>query len=145
MSYDYDSDVLDASWQNSTDDSDFPSCEQFGDISSFNFTAYNFPRPDQLLKTFHFKDYIKIVICAIVIAVVLIGNCAVIIAVALNRTLRTTINIYLSNLAVADVLIAICCMWVHLINNLTEPFYILGPFMCKINGFAQSKSFDNIH
>ncbi len=43
------------------------------------------------------------------------------------------------NLAVADVLIALCCMWPHLVNDLTKPAFILGAFMCKFNAFAQSK------
>lgn len=44
------------------------------------------------------------------------------------------------NLAAADVLIALCCMWPHLVNDLTKPAFVLGAFMCKFNAFAQSKS-----
>lgn len=43
------------------------------------------------------------------------------------------------NLAAADVLIALCCMWPHLVNDLTKPAFVLGAFMCKFNAFAQSK------
>ncbi|RWS25764.1 hypothetical protein B4U80_04293 [Leptotrombidium deliense] len=84
----------------------------------------------------------KLVITAIVIVVSLIGNIAVIISVTLNRLMRTTINLYLLNLAIADILISTCCMFVYLINNLTEPLYILGSFVCKFNAFTQSKFVD---
>ena len=71
----------------------------------------------------------------------LFGNLAVVVAVLMKRTLRMTVNLYLANLAVADILICICCMWVHLVNHLTAPEYVLGPLWCKFNGFAQSKFF----
>ena len=114
----------------------YANCEQ---LTAFNFTEYEFPNPDIINAPYEWTDYLKIIVCIAVIIITLIGNTSVVIAVMLNRSLRNTINYYLTNLAVADILICVFCLWVHLINNLTEPLYVLGPIMCKINGFAQSE------
>lgn len=112
-----------------------PNCDVF---ATFNFSLYDFPRPDIITRLLTWTDYFKIMTCILTIIAILIGNTSVILAVALNRSLKTTINYYLTNLSVAGILIVVFCLWVHLINNLTEPLYVLGPFMCKFNGFAQS-------
>jgi len=113
-----------------------PNCDVF---TNFNFSLHDFPNPDIIVKVFSWSDYIKILITIVTIIAILIGNTSVILAVALNRSLRNTINYYLTNLAIADILICVFCLLVHLINNLTEPLYVLGPLICKFNGFAQSK------
>ena len=85
------------------------------------------------------SQLLKIAVTSFVVLVALIGNLGIVIAVAFNRSLRTTINVYLVNLAVADLLICTFCMSVDLISNLTEPVYVLGPIVCKMNAFCQSK------
>jgi len=120
-------------------------CGETEDITSFNFTEFDFPNPQNMMKPFTWKEYCKIILYVVAIAAVMIGNIGVILAVALNRSLRITINYYLVNLAVADILICLCCMWTHLVNHLTEPLYVLGPIICKFNGFAQSKLNNLIH
>jgi len=109
------------------------------DITHFNFSSYDFPQEQDTLTPFTYIEYIKIIVTVIVILVALAGNLGIIIAVSFNRTLRTTINLYLVNLAVADILICSLCMTVYLINQLTEPQFILGPVVCKLNAFVQSK------
>ena len=120
-------------------------CEQF-EYQDFllNFTFINFPNEDALLtlsQPYSLWDYVKIFACVITMMGIIFGNAGVIIAVALNKELRNTINYYLTNLAVADILIAALCMWVHLVNDLNKPFYFLGPIICKVNSFIQSKTF----
>ncbi|KAH8033563.1 hypothetical protein HPB51_013893 [Rhipicephalus microplus] len=87
---------------------------------------------------FTWSEYVKIGAYLATIAVAAVGNTCVILTVALNRSLRTTINCYLTNLAVADAIISMFCMWVYLVKNLSD-WYVLGAFMCRIEGFAQSK------
>ncbi|RWS08706.1 neuropeptide FF receptor 2-like protein [Dinothrombium tinctorium] len=111
-------------------------CEQLSDITSYNFSIYDFV-DDRLNDSFTYVDYIKLCVTVVIIVVALFGNFAVIISVIFNRLMRTTINLYLINLAIADVLISTFCMLVYLINNLTEPLYILGSFVCKFNAFTQ--------
>ncbi|CAL1276576.1 unnamed protein product [Larinioides sclopetarius] len=81
-------------------------------------------------------DYVKFFAYIIIIIGGLIGNISVILTVALNRSMRTTINFYVANLAVADALICIFCMGTHSFGTLTRSF-ALGSFMCKFNTFMQ--------
>ena len=65
-----------------------------------------------------------------------VGNSLVIFIVAASRKMRTPTNVLLVNLAVADLLIGVLCMWVHLGDSVTQewPF---GLGICKVNMFAQ--------
>lgn len=101
--------------------------------------SVNYTREQNYFKTLNSIDYIKIVAYIIIIVGGLLGNVSVILTVALNRSMRTTINYYVANLAVADALICLICMGAHLLITLTRPVYALGEFMCKFNPFMQSK------
>ncbi|GFS34184.1 g_PROTEIN_RECEP_F1_2 domain-containing protein [Nephila pilipes] len=102
-----------------------------------NFSLYDFPNQAALMEPLMWEEYIKIAFYFLILVVALMGNISVILTVILNRSMRTTINFYLVNLAVADLLICICCMWVPLANSITKPLYSLGAFICKLNPFAQ--------
>lgn len=88
--------------------------------------------------SFTWVEYVKIWVYLTTMLVAAVGNVGVILTVALNRSLRTTINCYLTNLAVADAIISMFCMWAHLVKNLFD-WYVLGAFMCRVEGFAQSE------
>ena len=79
----------------------------------------------------------QMVAYGIVFIASLIGNISVVVISAANSHMRSAINAYLVNLAVADICIVLFCMWVHLVNNVTQPMFVLGAFWCKVNGFAQ--------
>ena len=79
---------------------------------------------------------LKISLYVISISLAIFGNSLVILIVFRNKSLQTTTNFYLVNLAVADLMIALSCSWVHLVNNVTDG-WVLGTFFCKINSFAQ--------
>ena len=144
-------------------------CNSTDLLNQFNFSEYDYPGNDgpgplpldyvsAIKISVMFYSTLKIVtleicltkislfylyllkICVINMVMSVLGNGAVVVAVFYNPALRSTINYYLVNLAIADVLIALCCMWPHLVNDLTKPAFVLGAFMCKFNAFAQSKS-----
>ncbi|XP_045211189.2 neuropeptide FF receptor 2-like [Mercenaria mercenaria] len=66
----------------------------------------------------------------------IVGNSIVILIVFINKRMRTTTNVLLLNLAVSDIMVGCCCMWVHAGNSITKewPF---GPNVCKVNTFMQ--------
>ncbi|XP_023220987.1 QRFP-like peptide receptor [Centruroides sculpturatus] len=101
-----------------------------------NFSSLEFPS-DISLREFTWKEYVKIASYLLLMCATIVGNLGIVFVVGLDNSMRTTINVYLVNLAVADLLICLTCMWVHLCNDLTEPIYVLGPFMCSFNPFAQ--------
>lgn len=115
--------------------------ETFNCDFELNISLIPFPNREALTEPLMFEEYVKIIFYLIVLIIALVGNISVILTVLLNRTMRTTINLYLVNLAVADLFICVFCMWIPVANSLTKPLYSLGVFICKLNPFAQSKFF----
>ncbi|KAI8521284.1 hypothetical protein Bbelb_010380 [Branchiostoma belcheri] len=105
-----------------------------------NVTApHYFPYPRELRQISDGEKTGKILAYLVIFVTAIVGNCLVIYTVAVNKKMRTTTNFYLTNLAVADILIAMCCMWVALIKDLTDPVWIFGDFMCRFNTFMQGQ------
>lgn len=73
----------------------------------------------------------------VVFLVSLAGNLLVIVVVYYNAHMRTSTNQYLVNLAVADLLVTLVCMWVHIVRHLSHPNYVLPAIVCKLDGFVQ--------
>ncbi|KAI8522011.1 hypothetical protein Bbelb_017650 [Branchiostoma belcheri] len=81
---------------------------------------------------------IKIVVYSLLLLMALVGNPIVILIVSLNKTMWTPTNFYIMNLAIADLLIALFCMWIHLVQSMI-PNWIFGDFMCRFNNFIQER------
>ena len=81
---------------------------------------------------------LKIVFYIIAMVVDIVGNVTVILIICLNKKIRTTTNILILNLAISDIMVAVFCMWVHLINQITA-VWSFGAFMCKFATFVQGK------
>lgn len=107
----------------------------YNNYSIFQHIPY--PEEPRVWKKIYYVDYLKIMAYVIIIVGGLLGNVSAILTVALNRSMRTTINFYVANLAVADAMICIICMLPHAITSMTRNIYILGEFMCKFNPFTQ--------
>ncbi|CAH1245953.1 KISS1R [Branchiostoma lanceolatum] len=105
----------------------------FGNVTN---TKY-FPYPGEFRYLSDGEKTGKIIAYLVIFIMAITGNSLVIYTVAINKKMRTTTNFYLTNLAVADILIAVCCMWVELIKDLTDPVWIFGDFMCRFNTFMQ--------
>ncbi|XP_054724887.1 QRFP-like peptide receptor [Uloborus diversus] len=125
------------------------SCGEYdnsNDTSDDDFSALlniTYPGNPAIFKTLDFSDYMKIFAYVLIIIGGLLGNISVILTVALNRSMRTTINFYVANLAVADAMICIFCMGPHILSTLTYPLFVLGEFMCKFNPFMQMTCLTN--
>ncbi|XP_071442834.1 trissin receptor [Hetaerina americana] len=69
-----------------------------------------------------------------------VGNLLVILVVTLHRRLRSTTNLFLANLAVADLCVAVFCVYqnfyIYLISS-----WVLGDFFCKMYQFVHSLSY----
>ncbi|KAF2369147.1 G protein-coupled receptor rhodopsin-like [Trinorchestia longiramus] len=73
-----------------------------------------------------------------VFMVAVTGNLLVILVVYCNANLWSSTNRYLVNLAIADLLVAVCCTWVHLVRHLSSPHYVLPAFVCRLDSFLQA-------
>ena len=118
----------------------FNKCEIL-DIAKLDYKLYFAPESPEL----EWTAYLKIIFALIVIITTVFGNGAVIIVITMNKLLRGTINYYLTNLAVVDIIFCVICLWVHVVNSVTFPRYVLGPFICKFNGFTHSKLMFLLH
>ena len=67
-----------------------------------------------------------------------IGNSLVIATLTLNRSMRSVTNIFLLNLAIADLLLGVFCMPFTLIGVLLKRF-IFGRIMCHLVSYCQGK------
>nr|KAG5709656.1 hypothetical protein BaRGS_027681 [Batillaria attramentaria] len=79
---------------------------------------------------------LKVLFYVLAMLVDVVGNSLVIFIVSARRKMRTPTNVLLLNLAVADLLVALLCMWVHLGASIT-PDWPFGLGICKANMFAQ--------
>lgn len=77
-----------------------------------------------------------IILYAVTFIVGLSGNVLVCFAVWRNRSMRTVTNIFIVNLAIADLAVIIICLPPTLLSDVTETWYF-GFAMCKIALFLQ--------
>lgn len=83
------------------------------------------PEPPEYIVTSITAIYILIFVIGI------IGNAVVVIVVGCSRNMRTTVNIYMVNLCVADFLVLLVCMPPILVELHTKDVWYFGPVMCK--------------
>lgn len=81
----------------------------------------------------------KIFAYAVAIFMSFFGNLLLIIVIASTKSLRTKFNYYILNLAVANILVPLTCMWLHLMHDFNRAQWTLGPFFCRIHTFSQGK------
>ncbi|CAH1793438.1 unnamed protein product [Owenia fusiformis] len=103
-------------------------------LPDFSYEDYNYL--NEMKKVGHLEMALKVFFYSIIICLALVGNTLVIFIVWRSKSMRTTTNYYIVNLAVSDILVTLCCSWVHLVDDLSEG-WVLGPIFCKINSFAQ--------
>jgi hypothetical protein len=80
-----------------------------------------------------------IIMYAITFVVGLSGNVLVCFAVWRNRSMRTVTNIFIVNLAIADLTVIIICLPPTLLADVTETWYF-GFVMCKVALFLQVRT-----
>ncbi|VDI80921.1 Hypothetical predicted protein, partial [Mytilus galloprovincialis] len=79
---------------------------------------------------------IRIPFYAIIFLLSVMGNCLVILTLFQNRRMRTITNVFLLNLSISDLLLAVFCMPFTLIPLLLRNF-IFGEFMCVAIRYLQ--------
>ncbi|XP_060080034.1 cholecystokinin receptor type A-like [Ylistrum balloti] len=82
---------------------------------------------------------IRIPLYCLIFVLSLTGNLLVIITLAQNRRMRTVTNVFLLNLSISDLLLAIFCMPFTLVPQLMRQF-IFGEFVCIAIRYFQSVS-----
>ncbi|XP_045206566.1 cholecystokinin receptor-like [Mercenaria mercenaria] len=82
---------------------------------------------------------IAIGIYSTIFILAVVGNSLVILTLVQNKRMRTVTNVFLLNLAISDLLLAVFCMPFTLVPIMIRNF-IFGPFMCITIRYAQGVS-----
>ncbi|XP_012941704.2 cholecystokinin receptor type A, partial [Aplysia californica] len=82
---------------------------------------------------------IQIALYSIIFVLALVGNLLIIITLIQNKRMRTVTNVFLLNLAISDLLLALVCMPFTLVPVLLMDF-VFGSFMCVFIRYLQAVS-----
>ncbi|XP_046437706.1 gastrin/cholecystokinin type B receptor-like isoform X4 [Daphnia pulex] len=85
-----------------------------------------------------FGSEVMIPLYSVIFILSVLGNILVIVTLTQNRRMRTVTNVFLLNLAIADLLLGVFCMPFTLIGQLLRDF-IFGSFMCKTIPYFQGR------
>ncbi|CAF1057365.1 unnamed protein product [Rotaria sordida] len=83
-----------------------------------------------------YYEWICIILYAIVFFVGTIGNLLVIIVIQRNRSMRTVTNMFIMNLAAADLLVLLFCLPTTVVQDVTKTWFF-GLFLCKFVNYTQ--------
>lgn len=89
----------------------------------------------------YFRDLsgeVRIPLYTIIFLLAVLGNSLVIVALVQNKRMRTVTNVFLLNLSISDLLLAVFCMPFTLIPVLLKNF-IFGATMCVLIRYLQGK------
>ncbi|CAH1794995.1 unnamed protein product [Owenia fusiformis] len=79
---------------------------------------------------------LKVTFYTIAMVLAIPGNIVVIIIIAKSKRMRTMTNLFLVNLSISDLMVALVCMWAHMGVGIA-PEWPFGSFVCKFNYFWQ--------
>ena len=85
------------------------------------------------------QDIVTIPIYSLVFVLSVVGNLLVIITLIQNKRMRTVTNVFLLNLSVSDLLLAVFCMPFTIVPVMLKNF-IFGPVICVIIRYLQGES-----
>ncbi|VDI31666.1 cholecystokinin receptor-like [Mytilus galloprovincialis] len=110
--------------------------EELGIILNISMTTPPYrPRPIR----FDASGEIRIPLYVIIFLLSVIGNVLVILTLIQNRRMRTVTNVFLLNLSISDLLLAVFCMPFTLIPSLLRNF-MFGEVMCVLIRYLQAVS-----
>jgi len=90
----------------------------------------------RLLQSLGNHGQVRVPLYALIFVLAVLGNVLVIVTLAQNRAMRTVTNLFLLNLSVSDLLLAVLCMPFTLIPTLLQDF-IFGAAMCVLIRYMQ--------
>lgn len=96
------------------------------------------PCPQKTLDTLWENGKLEIPLYSVIFLLAVVGNILVILTLAKNSRMRTNTNVFLLNLAVSDLVLAVLCMPFTLVGTLLKDF-VFGEFTCKLVPYLQGK------
>uniref|UniRef100_A0A914N058 G-protein coupled receptors family 1 profile domain-containing protein n=4 Tax=Meloidogyne TaxID=189290 RepID=A0A914N058_MELIC len=84
-------------------------------------------------------EWVFVVLFFILMVVGICGNCLVVYVVSRNKHMWTSMNLFLTNLALSDLLVLVFCLPPTVLNDITKTFWLSEGF-CKAMLFVQNTS-----
>lgn len=81
-------------------------------------------------------DYVFMVLCSVMLLIGTLGNAAVFVISVCNRSMRTMMNVFLTNLAIGNFFFLLFCLPFNAMEDLHQHWYG-GALMCKFVKFLQ--------
>ncbi|KAL4230565.1 hypothetical protein ACF0H5_010944 [Mactra antiquata] len=108
---------------------------------TFNRTCLDCNEPPRVFESppLQAKDIVIIHCYALIFLLAVLGNALVIITLIQNKRMRTVTNVFLLNLSISDLLLAVFCMPFTIIPMMLKNF-IFGAHMCVIIRYLQAVS-----
>lgn len=116
----------------------FFNCTSVTATSAYNESAYGNMTLTPPYNLPRLSVEIQIAFYAIIFVLALVGNLLIIITLIQNKRMRTVTNVFLLNLAISDMLLALVCMPFTLVPVILMDF-IFGKFMCVFIRYLQGK------
>lgn len=98
----------------------------------------NIPYPGHTRDIQVWEIVVKCVFYLVMIIFSIVGNVFIIVIVYRHKRMHNATNYYMINLAVADLMVAGSCTWVHAVDDATDG-WVLGAAFCKFNSFSHGK------
>lgn len=129
---------------------EFIAYKQFLQRNNFSMliqsTPYNFTGAQDILEEFtgtfysfnNFQDVVLVTLYVPIFITALVGNVLIMVSVLNDVTWRKAKNVFLFNLSVADLSVALICMPMA-VGTLVYRLWIYGEFLCKFTAFMQGK------
>ena len=114
----------------------------FGNITTSEDPGYHLQRstPAFISPPLKPADIITIPLYSLIFILAVIGNLLVIVTLIQNKRMRTVTNVFLLNLSISDLLVAVFCMPFTIIPILLQNF-IFGEFICVSIRYLQGNVF----
>ncbi|CAG2117549.1 unnamed protein product [Medioppia subpectinata] len=109
------------------------------DVDHFNFSQYNYSDDTHTiwLRQPGWEVFVKSMAILPIMIIGIFGNLAIICLILKLKSLRKThINLFILNMAIADLLTTLFCPWMALVDVIHQN-YVLGPVFCKLEGFIK--------
>jgi len=86
---------------------------------------------------------LQIGLYVLIFVLAVVGNVLVLVTLAQNRGMRTITNLFLLNLAIADLLVGVLCMPFSLTGTILKDF-IFGHALCKLIPYLQGEHIEPV-
>ncbi|XP_054163364.1 neuropeptide FF receptor 2-like [Oppia nitens] len=107
--------------------------------NNFNFSAVNYTDATHTIwvRKPVWEVFIKTMAVLPIMTIGIFGNLAIVCLILRLKSLRKShINLFILNMALADLLTTLFCPWMGLVDNVYQN-YELGPVFCKLEGFLK--------